>query len=107
MDDQLRTDCAVLKIDLDQLIPPQRQSTTPTEYELCPEFAHAWNAFTACQTQWRWVSVGMGKPVRTGLDRTALLATLQLQQVRQRHWPQVLQAVAVLEDEALSVYSRA
>lgn len=104
VNDQLRKDCAKLNIDLAQLIPPDRQIETPKEYELWPEFAFAWNAFAACQTQWRWLTPGMGKPVRTGLDRTALLATLQLQQVREHHWPQVLKAVAILEDEALTVW---
>jgi hypothetical protein len=108
VDEQLRTDCNVLNIDLNQLIPPQRQTEKPKDYELWPDFATAWNAFTACATQWRWLAVctgmGGGTPVRTGLDRSALLATLQLQQVRQRHWPQVLDAVAVLENEALRVW---
>lgn len=94
----------MLNIDVDQLIPPQQQTQTPEDYELWPEFADAWNAFVACQTQWRWLAVGMGEPVRTGLCRTALLATLQMQRVRERHWPLVLRAVGVLEDEALSVW---
>ena len=45
-----------------------------------PENWRAWGFFLDyCGTQWRWASAGMGAPIRTGLDYTAIKACIDAQ----------------------------
>lgn len=59
--------------------------------------------FAALETQWRWVAGGMARGERTGLDYTAVLATMQMRGMRQKQRPALLDDVRAMEREALRV----
>ena len=45
-----------------------------------PDSHRAWGFFLDyCGTQWRWAGAGMGAPIRTGLDYTAIKACVDEQ----------------------------
>lgn len=109
MDDDFRQQCALLGLDPNRLIPPERQTTQPENAELWPWYLSAWRVFWACQTQWVWVGGGMGAPVRCGLNyagvQCVMDAELGAEQLRGKKARQAWWALRVMEVEALQVYS--
>jgi len=57
-----------------------------------------------CDAPWNWVGLGMGGFVRTGILRTELEASARLLGVEMT--PAIFSDVRVMEDEAISYWSR-
>jgi hypothetical protein len=72
--------------------------------EVWPDMVPAWSVFLASASQWRWVGVGMGGAMRTGLDMPAVLSIAERLGVEVT--PDVLGDLAVLEGAALGVLNR-
>lgn len=107
VDAAFREDCALLGLDPDKLVTPNRQLHAPETYELWHRYAAAWDVFTRCRTQWVWVPVGMAAPMRVGLDYSAVNVLLDVAGLRGKKRRSAWWAIQVLEDEALEVfYSR-
>ena len=72
-----------------------------------PENHRAWLFYTdLCGTQWRWASVGMGAPARTGLDYTAVLACVKEQtDLTDEERKQLFDDVRIMERAALHAAS--
>lgn len=69
------------------------------DVELGPEDWRAWRVFLACRRAWRIVA-GMGGIWYEGIDPSAVLSTLQMLQIKPKHWPDVHYRLAILEGEA-------
>lgn len=66
-----------------------------------PENVAPFTVFRAMATQW---SVGMSGPI--GLRMEALAFVLEVQEVPKADWPEVTQAVQVLERETLRLWRK-
>lgn len=66
-----------------------------------PENVAPFTVFRAMATQW---SVGMNGPI--GLRMEALAFVLEVQEVPKADWPEVTQAVQVLERETLRLWRK-
>lgn len=64
--------------------------------DVWPDVVDSVNVFIAAATQWR-----VGMKGATGLDYTALEATLRLTGLPRKDWPQVFDDIRIMEDEAL------
>jgi hypothetical protein len=68
------------------------------ECEVWPDNWQAVMAFVSLETQWR---VGMGGAY--GLDYGAIPPVLMMKRIPRKDWPDVFEALRVMEDEALRV----
>lgn len=81
----------------------------PTKQQLrdCKVWRENWESvlFFAhhCGTQWRYVGVGMGGAMATGLDYTAVLAALRTLRLPKDRFEEVYADVRVMERAALTV----
>lgn len=71
------------------------------EVYLWPENREAWGLWLALQTQWRVGAVGA-----TGLDYTALQATLGLMGVKKKRWPEMFQLIRAMEIATLDEWGK-
>lgn len=71
------------------------------DVEVWPDNWLAWRLFSSLSTQWRYVSVGMDKAVRTGLDYAALYPLLDRECADADLWAQTFHDVQTCEDAAL------
>lgn len=101
----MRSDCAMLGIDPDRLIPPQLQRERPEDFELWPEHQEAWNVYLGCSTQWR-VAVGMGGAYWEGLDYSGVDVVMRRYKVPRNRQDVVFGQVQVLEDEEKQIRNR-
>jgi len=102
VDDDLRQDCEVLGLDVDQLIEPIEQQAAPTNYELWPEHAQAWALYQACETQWRMV-IGMDGAVWLGLDMPGVDVIRKAHRISDEDWTEVLWQLQVMEAEGKKI----
>lgn len=58
-------------------------------------------AWSATWRQWRWISGGMGRPVRDGLDWQQVQSALELGGVNREDWPGIFSGLRVMQAEAL------
>ena len=77
----------------------------PSDYDdddfgVWPDNWEAVQLFSGLSTQWR--HAGMAG-VAVGLDYTAVRAVFDMQAIKRKHWPELLDRIRVLEAEALSV----
>lgn len=80
--------------------------TAPPEDEPCylwPENVPAWHLWQQVQTQWRITASSMGSAARTGLDYTAVEATLRLHRVR--HPKRRFSELQAMERSALAAWA--
>lgn len=94
----MRSDCALLGIDPDRLIPPQQQRERPDDFELWPEHQEAWNVYLGCATQWR-VAVGMGGAYWEGLNYSSVEIVMNRYGVPESMKNKVFSDVQIMEDE--------
>lgn len=102
MDSAIRKDCAVLGLDLNQLIEPQNQHTQAQDFLLWPEHWNAWNVYLGCSTQWR-MAVGMGGVFWQGLDYQGVEMVMRRYRVPRKQQDQVFAEIQVLEEEEKSI----
>jgi len=103
--DELRGACDLLKVDLDQLIPRSRQKKAPTNFELWPEHALAWDVYLGCSTQWN-VSTGLGVVFWNGLNYTGVEMVMRQYRVPDDQAPDVFEQIQVLERETLLIVNK-
>lgn len=65
--------------------------------DVWPDNAQALHVFVAMSTQWR-----VGPNGATGLDYSPLQSVMRLMAVPRHDWPEVFDAVRIMEDAALS-----
>lgn len=95
-------DCAVLNLDVNQLIPPEVQRDQPADFELWPEHWDAWSVYLGCSTQWR-ISVGMGGAMWLGLDYQGVELVMRRYRVPRKRQDDVFAEVQVLEAEEKAI----
>lgn len=71
------------------------------EVYLWPENRDAWGLWLALQTQWRTGMAGA-----TGLDYTALQATLGLMGIKKKLWPELFQLIRAMEIATLDEWGK-
>jgi hypothetical protein len=59
-------------------------------------------AFSRCNGQWRYASMGMGGALRTGLDNTAVKATLEMMQIPAAQIPEISEDIDFIAREVLA-----
>lgn len=79
----------------------QTQAAAEPDLLIWPENWEAVGLFCALATQWR-LAGGMGISYQ-GLDYVAILATLQLQRVPPRDWPDLFWRIRVMEAAAVPI----
>lgn len=68
-----------MRSDLDALgIALPERYLEPQRVIIWPQHAEAWNVFTQCSGQWRYLPAFGSKPVAQGIDRTALASVMQM-----------------------------
>lgn len=102
VDGGLRADCALLGIDVNQVIPTEHQRTRPQDHVLWPEHEKAWAVFLGCQSQWNLV-VGMAGALYLGLNYPAMEVVRRAHRIADEEWGEVLEQVQVLEFEGLRI----
>ncbi|WP_422099091.1 DUF1799 domain-containing protein [Variovorax sp.] len=100
VDAQLTSQCALLGIDVDQLMPRDRQLAVVPDYELWPEHEDAWFVYLGCSSQWR-IAAGFGVAVWLGLDYAGVRSVMSMYGVAASSRREVFQQLQVLEDEEL------
>lgn len=68
-------------------------------------YAWAWPTFRVWADtwqQWRWLPVGMGAPVRAGLDWQQVVAALDLSGVTREDWPEIFNGLKTMQEAALA-----
>ena len=98
----MREDCAVLGLDINQLIDQAEQHTEPRDFELWPEHADAWNVYLGCATQWR-CAMGVGGVLWLGLDYQGVDMVMRRYRISRKRLDQVFAEVQVMEEEERSI----
>lgn len=105
VDADLLADCAVLDLDIDQIIEPSEQQQAPTNFELWPMHARAWRLFEACENQWR-LALGMGGTFWLGLEMTGVEVIRKAHRISDDDWTDVLWQLQVLETTAKEIRNK-
>lgn len=101
----MRGDAALLKVDLDRLIAPQRQRQRPLDYELWPEHAQAWNVYLGCATQWV-KAVGLAGVIWEGLNYPGVEVVMRRYGVPPEREDEVFAQLQVLEEETVKLLNQ-
>ena len=78
------------------------QATTSEDVEVPDDIWESWKVFLSVQTQWSWVSGGLGAARRVALDYTRVESGLRLQGLPRGRWPQVFEDLREIEQAVLS-----
>lgn len=89
-------------MDLNRLIPAQRQRDRPQDYELWPEHALAWQVYLDCNTQWV-KAVGLGVVIWEGLNYPGVEVVMRRYGVPPEQENEVFEQLQVLETETVSI----
>ena len=91
-------------MDLDQLLPPERQREKAQDFELWPEHALAWSVYLGCGTQWVKQAVGLkGLMVWQGLNYPGVEVVMRRYQVPPELEGEVFAQLQVLEQETVRI----
>jgi hypothetical protein len=87
----------------DELIAAASARRDDGDFEVWPENWPILTTFLALARQWRWVSAGMGAPVRLGLDYAAVEPVFRLTGVKKKNRAETFAAIQLMENAVMEV----